>query len=91
MTSRFRGDDRAIALGIVVFFGIIIIAALLYLLMNTAMVDVFSFSSDQATHSGASDQIDMAETIWRNLLFVPLLLGAIFLIVRAVREGAVGP
>lgn len=91
MTRGFNDDDRGLALGVVVFIAMLVIAGLLYLLMAPAMSDIFAFSTEQATTTGASDQVDMAQTIWNNLLYAALFLGTLFLIARAVREGAVGP
>ncbi len=91
MLSGLRDDDRGLALGIVVFFAMIIVAALLYALASPAMSEILAFSSERAAESGGSQQVTTAETIWNNLLFVALFLAALFIIARAVREGAVGP
>jgi len=81
-------DNRGLALGIVTFFAMLIIAALLFILMNSAATEFFSIMSADATSQGASDQISMAETIWANILYVALFIGTLFLIARAVNEGA---
>jgi len=85
-----RNDDRGLALGVVVFFVMIVIAALLYMTMDVATAEVFAFASSSASHQGAQDQITMAETIWKNLLYAVLFLATIFIIARAVNEGSVG-
>lgn len=84
-----KNDERGLALGIVVFISMIVIAALLFLVLNEAFVEVVGFASDQTTSQGAQDQIDQANTIWARILLVPLFLAMIFIIARAVREGAV--
>lgn len=82
-------DDRALALGIVSFAAIFIIAGVLYLLMAGPMETVFSITETQSHSPGAVNQINTAESIWNNIMFYILLLAAVFLIARAVREGAV--
>lgn len=93
MRTGLRNDDRGLALGIVVFFAMLIVFALLYALASPAMSEVLGFSSEQAAQApdGADQQVGMAETIWNRLPFVALFLATIFIISRAVREGAVGP
>lgn len=86
--SDLRGDERGLALGVVVFFAMIIIAALLFIGLNTAWVDVVGVMEPQATSEGATDQIDQAKAIWNNILYVPLFLATVFIIARAVREGS---
>ena len=87
--SDLRNDERGLALGVVVFFAMIIVAALLYIAFNTAWVDVVGVMEGQATSEGATDQINEAKAIWNNIMYVPLLFGLVFLIARAVREGSV--
>lgn len=84
-----RDDDRGLALGIVVFIAMLVVAALLYILMGEAMNPVFAFAFDDATSSGATNQIQMAETIWNSLLYGVVFLAVVFLISRAVNEGGV--
>lgn len=89
MTRRFRDDDRGLALALVVFFAMIIISALLYIALNLAWVDVVGVMGEQTTNPEATNQINEAKSIWNNIMYVPLFFGALFLIARAVREGAV--
>lgn len=83
----FADDERGLALGLVSFFGIIIVGALLFMLMDASVVDVVSISSDQAETTGGADQIGLAETIWNNMLFYVLFVAAMFIVARAVVEG----
>jgi len=81
-----RDDDRGLALAIVSFIAMIVLGALLYAVMNSALADVFAVSRGLATSSGASDSIDLFEAIWNNLLFAVLVISMLFLVARAVVE-----
>lgn len=91
MTSldEFRDDDRGLALGIVVFFAMIIIGALMFIMMDTAMIDVFGFATADAPSQGAQDQITLAQNIWNGILYAVVFISMIFLVARAVNEGSV--
>lgn len=80
-------DDRGLALAIVIFFAMLIIAALLYAVMGSGMDLVFNIAENSSTHTGADDQIARNQAIWNNLMFAMLVLSMVFLIARAVREG----
>lgn len=79
-------EDRALASGMLGLFAIIVIAALLFTLFDPGMAQIVETSSEQATHSEANSHIDTLETIWNNILFYPLFLGAIFIIAKGVAE-----
>lgn len=81
-------DKRGLAVGIAVFFGMLVLGALLYIVMDAALADVFDITSSSASSPGASDQITLAEAIWDNILYVVLFISMLFLIGRAVSEGA---
>jgi len=83
-----RDDDRGLAMGIVAFFAMVIVAAVLFTVLDPAFVEIFEFSSAQTTHEGAREQQNTAWAIWQNIMFVPLFFAVIFLVTRAVREGA---
>jgi len=83
---RFHDDERGLAVAIVGFFAMIIIAALLYTLFGEAMTELFAMTSGQAQTTHGTDQINLAETIWNNMLFYALAVAVIFLIARAVVE-----
>jgi len=86
---RLRDDNRGLALGIVVFFAMLVVAALLYIMMDAAMVEIFAFATADATSAGATKQIQLAKQIWGGLLYVVVFLAVIFLVSRAVNEGSV--
>lgn len=86
--SGLRGDDRALALGIVTFVAMLIVGVLLFIIMDGALSQVFSVSMGASETSGGADQIDLAEAIWDNILYVVVFVGVLFLLARAVREGA---
>jgi len=85
---RLQDDNRGLALGIVVFVAMLVIAALLYIMMDGAMVEMFAFAMDDASSSGATEQIQMAQTIWSSLLYGVVFLAILFLVSRAVNEGS---
>lgn len=85
---RLADDTRGLALGIVTFVAMLVIGALLFIIMDAAMTDVFSASSEAAQTADSADQRTLAEAIWDNSLYVVLFIGVLFLIGRAVREGA---
>lgn len=85
---RFRDDERGLALGLVTFIAMLVIGGLLFIVMNDAMVDVFDITSSQASQSGSQDQINSAKGIWDNIMFYVLFIASLFLIARAIREGA---
>lgn len=83
-------DDRALASGIIGFIAIIVIAALLFTLMNPAAGGMFDTTSDTTDDATAQDVIDEREQIWKLILFYPLLLAGVFVIARAVFESRRG-
>lgn len=79
-------DDRALSSGMIGLFAIIVISALLFTLFDPGTAQIIETSSQQATHSEATDHISTLETIWNNILFYPLFLGAIYIIAKGVAE-----
>jgi len=79
-------EDRAISSGMLGMLAIIIVAALVFTLFDPAAGQALETGSQQATHTEASDHISTLDTIWSNILFYPLLLGAIFIIAKGVLE-----
>lgn len=78
--------DRGLAIGFVAFFAILVISAVLYTLFDPAIGQLVTSASDQASHSTAQDQIDLAEQIWGLVLFFAVFLAFLFVIARAVFE-----
>lgn len=79
-------DERGLALGIVSFFAMIGIAALLFILFDAALEPLFTTTAEQATTTEAGDQISLALGIWDNILYYALFVAVIFIIVRAILE-----
>lgn len=86
MSRSLYTDDRGIGVGIVIFFMMLAVGALLFILLDPAVSELFTMTRDQAQTSGATDQINLAEIIWNRILYVVGFFGALFLIGRAVRE-----
>lgn len=86
--SGLPRDTRGLALGIVTFFGMLLIFALLYIVFTPAFDTVNTIMTSQAESTGATDQISLAQTIKDNLAYVAIFLAMLFLIGRAVREGS---
>lgn len=84
----FRDDDRGLANGIIVFFAMLIVAGVLFIMLDQGITEVFDTSSSLATQEGARDQQNTANDIWQNIMFVPLFYAVLFLVARAVREGS---
>jgi len=86
MSRDLRRDDRALALGVVIFFIMLITAAVLYTLFSDVLTQVFTDMLGRADHQGATDQINREQAIWNNVLIGMLVLSMVFLIGRAVQE-----
>lgn len=81
-----RHDDRGLAVGIVIFIAALVGAALLYILLDPALVQLFDMTRAQTDSSLVTEQIDMASKIWGLLLFFPAFLALMFIIARSVFE-----
>jgi hypothetical protein len=79
-------DNRGLAVGMVIFVGVLVAAALLYILLDPALVTMFDMARGQTSSTVATDQIDRAAQIWGLLLFFPAFLGLLFIIARSVFE-----
>lgn len=84
--GNFRNDRRGLAVGIIAFFAMIIIGALIFTLFNEALLEVFSMTKSQAQTQHGTDQIAQAETIWNWVLAWVLGVAVLFIIARAVVE-----
>ncbi len=89
---RLRGpaelakDDRGLATGIIGFIAIIVIAALLYTLMDPAAGDIFSMTLTQADSAQAKNAIELRQKIWNATLYFALFLALVYILARAVFE-----
>jgi len=79
-------DQRGLALAIVSFVALVVVAGLLFALMNPAVTEVSSQMSTHSDNPTAQDQIDLAGKIWGLILFFIMFLGVLGLIVRATGE-----
>lgn len=79
-------DDRGLALGVVIFFAILIAGVLLYTLFSEAINPILSMTESQAQTPGGAEQISLAQTIWNNVVYIPIFFAGIFIIARAARE-----
>lgn len=79
-------DDRGLASGLLGFVAIVIIIALLYTLLNPAVVGIHDQAISTTSNSQAQDVINERFTIWGYILFFGLFLAAVYIISRAVFE-----
>lgn len=87
MTRQPLPDDtRGLAVGIVVFFAILVASALLWALLDEAAIMAFESTSNMAETTTGSTQITDARDLWEYILYFPVLLGVTFLVARAVTE-----
>lgn len=81
-----KRDERGLAVGLVVFIAAIVGAALLYIMLDPALTTIFDMTRSQTTSSVATDQIDLASTVWGLLLFFAMFVSLLFIIARSVFE-----
>lgn len=81
-----RRDRRGLAVGFVLFFAALLIAALLYILLNPAMDAVSEMMLDQAESQDATDTINERMSIWNGLLFFAVFCAGLFIIARSTFE-----
>jgi uncharacterized membrane protein SpoIIM required for sporulation len=79
-------DNRALAGGILGFVAMIVIAALLYTLFEPAIDQAGTSLLSQTSNQDATDQINLFDTIWSNILWVGLFFAMLFIIGRGVVE-----
>ena len=79
-------DDRGLASGLLGFVAIIVILALLYTLLNPAVIGIHDHVLSTTSNAQAQDAINERFTIWGYMLIFGLFLAAIYIISRAVFE-----
>lgn len=84
MTRSLRDDDRGLALGIVSLFAILVISALLFILFDPAITQLFSSMPTETTKG--QEQVDLAEQIWGLILFFAAFLALLRIVSLAVFE-----
>lgn len=91
MSARtLRDDDRALGLGIVIFFAILVVGALMWIVLQPAVNELESLLLVQSDSVQSQDVIEERALIFGNILFYVIFAGALFLISRATFE-ARGP
>lgn len=78
--------DRGLAVGLMAFVAILVIAALMYTLLDPAATQMFELSGSAAKSATANDAIDRRKQIWDLLLFYPLLFAGLMLLARSLFE-----
>lgn len=86
MNRSLLTDDRGLALGILTFFAIIIVAALLYIMLDPAIQSITDMTLAQAEHEKSRTVINQRARIWNYVLMFALGLAALFILSRAVFE-----
>lgn len=84
--DSFRADSRGLAIGLLGFFAILIVAALLYVLMDPAIQQIISMSTAQSDTTQAQEVIDERARIWDGILIFVVFLAGVKLIARSVFE-----
>jgi hypothetical protein len=82
-------DTRGLAVGVIGFVAMIVIAALMYIMFEPAVGEMLGMSLDQASNQDVKDAINLRQQIFGGMLFFALFLSGVYLIARAVREGGV--
>lgn len=79
----FYSDNRALGVGIMLFMAALILAALLFIMMNPVIDQVESTTLDQTDNQEAKDVINERTKIWGGVLFYVVLATMIFIVARA--------
>lgn len=79
-----RHDQRAQASGLIVFFLILGISALLWGILDFGLGKIFTSTLAQTNSQQATGVIETRQAIWSNLLFFILAFGGVTLIARSV-------
>lgn len=84
--NKLRKRDPALASGILAFVALLVMAVLLFTLMNPPISEITSMMSARNPPAEAQTAIDTRESIWGAMLFYVIFLGTIMVIARAVVE-----
>lgn len=84
--TRLSRDQRALGIGIILFFAVFVVSALLFIMLDPAMDQLEQTSLNQTSNQNATAAINERKQVWDNILFVPLLIGGVFIIARAAFE-----
>lgn len=84
---RLGGRDRALASGVIVFIMMIVVAGLLFIVLNAAVTDLNSAASGYTDDADAQNHIDLlVNQVWLGVLVFALFLATLFIVARAVLE-----
>lgn len=85
---RRVGDrDRGLASGIIIFVMMVVVAGLIFIILNVAVTDLNTAASGYTDDTAAQDHIDLlVNEVWGGILVFAMFLGLLFIIARAVLE-----
>lgn len=89
MTQSLRRDERGLAIGFVLFFMALVVAALFWILADPALEMVSNMMESQTSDPDAQALITERMDIWSVILIWVAFVAAIGLIARAVFESGV--
>lgn len=78
-----------LGVAIIVFFGMIILGALLWTMLNEPLTTVLDYGMGQSSSSTADRYLGMFDKIWGYALFVVLFIAGMYVVGRGVIEGRV--
>lgn len=82
-------SNARLAVGIIVFFAMIAIGALLWAILNAALTPVLDFGTGYSTSATADQYLGILTSVWGYALFFVLFIAGFALVGRAVVEGRV--
>lgn len=86
LCNVMHSDERGLATGLLGFAAMLVVAALVYTLLDPAAVSLFDMASGQTSNARAQDAIALRRQIWDAVLYFVLFLASVFIIARAVLE-----
>jgi len=86
-----RNDNRALAVPLIAFVAMLAVGALLFILFDAALAEMFAATTSQADTAHGTDQINQAEVIWNNILYFVAFVSVLFIITRAIVESRGAP
>jgi len=84
--TEFLTDDRALGLGLVLFFAALLMGSLLFIMFNPVVASVGETVSENTDDPDAERVIQERQEIWGLILFWVVFVAAMFLISRSVFE-----
>ena len=91
MRSDFDYDQRAsIAMPILIFFGTLITAVLLWMILWPAASDMLEIGTSFASTESSATGIGYVDALWSNIHLIVILLSGVTLLVAAYYNAQVG-